>query len=706
MTCRSLFPALVVAGALLAAPATALEAPRKVVDYRIEVSLDPEARTAEGKEILRWTNPSAVPVPYLMFHLYWNAFRNNRSTFFRESDGKLRGDEADREGGWGSIDVTSMAWEGRELKGGFRFVSLDDGNPDDRTVLRVDLPRPVGPGETVELAIAWTSRVPRVFARAGYVRDFFMFGQWFPKIGVYEPVGRRRRASPGWNCRQYHADSEFYADFGDYRVAVTLPERFVVGSAGALVSETRANGKKTLTFEQKEIHDFAWTADPRYVVKEDLFDPSRDVPKDELSRASRVLGRPEAELLGAMKPVRLRFYMQPDHVGQWTRYADAQKWALAWFGLWAFPYPYAQVSCVDPPEDGMGAAGMEYQTIYTAGTKKWLGRWPLDKLRFPEMVVVHEFGHGYWYGLVASNEFEESWLDEGINSFSEYEMMDRRYGAIAELPFGARVSDFDLTGRLAVATFPEVDPIVAPSWRYSTARAYSHNSYARPAAVLGQVRRLLGEETFWRTFRGFAERWRYDHPASDDFLDAVRSAASGRSIDQLLARTFHGTGSIDVRIVRAESSRVEELTGYDDGGKPLNFVEKGKKRDAATKKDAARKKDAEDADDPKRHWESVVVVGRTGDISLPAEVVLTFANGKTWRTTWDGEDTWARYRTTYPSRLVKAEVDPGRNVVLDRNPWNNTRILPGWKGPSAAAKVRAYVVHALQILTTSLWALV
>ncbi|HQR44741.1 MAG TPA: M1 family peptidase, partial [Thermoanaerobaculia bacterium] len=261
--------ALLAVAAVLAAPsARALDAPRKVVDYDIRVSLDPAAKMLDGRETLKWTNPSDVPVSELKFHLYWNAFRNNQSTFFRESGGQLRGDRADLADGWGFIDVTAMTWDGQDLTKGFRFESPDDGNPDDRTVLSVALPRPAAPGETVSLDIAWKAKAPKVFARSGYVRDFYFVGQWYPKIGVFEPAGTRRRSAPGWNCHQYHANSEFYADWGDYRVEITLPEKFVVGSAGAKVAETTANGKKTLTFVQDRIHDFAWTADPRYVVKE------------------------------------------------------------------------------------------------------------------------------------------------------------------------------------------------------------------------------------------------------------------------------------------------------------------------------------------------------------------------------------------------------------------------------------------------------
>ncbi len=690
MTPRVLAASAALGFLLPALPAGALTAPRKVVDYDIRVTLDDAKRELAGTETLRWTNPSDVPVGELKLHLYWNAFRNTRSTFFRESGGQLRRDKASEEAGFGSIDLTSLTRDGGDLLKSARFEAPDDGNRDDRTVLSVPLPAPVPPGESVALEIAWKSRIPKVFARAGYARDFYMIGQWYPKVAVFEPRGRRRRAEPGWNAHQYHANSEFYADWGDYRVAITVPEKFVVASAGALVKETKGKGTKTLVYEQKSIHDFAWAADPRFVVREDVFDPAKDVPPAELARAAKLLGRSEAELRAGLKPVTLRFYVQPDHLSQWPRYADAQKWALAWFGLFAFPYPYAQVSCVDPPEDGRGAMGMEYQTLYTAGTARALAIWPLTGVRPQELVVVHEFGHGYWYGLVASNEFEESWMDEGINSFTEYEMMDRRYGGPARLPSGARISSFDL-GRLQTITARETDRLVTPSWKFASGAAYSRNSYARGATAVDQVRRLVGEETFWRTFRAWAERWRFDHPTTEDFLDAFRAVSDGR-LEPLIRETWYGNGTVDYAVGRLSSQEVRPFEGYDDKGR----------RVTAPKQEPRGKK----AKEAGREFASVALVTRSGTIPLPVEVVLTFENGATWKTTWDGRTSWLRLRTVYRSRLAKAEVDPGRKIVLDADPWNNARRTGESQGPSAAAKVRAYALHGVQILLSSLWAFV
>ena len=675
---------------VLGFPAAALEAPRKIVDYDIKVSLDPETKLVEGAETLKWTNPGGGPVGELRFHLYWNAFRNDRSTFFKESGGQLRGDKADTGKGWGYTDVTSMKWEGAELVKGARFESPDDGNPDDRTVLVVPLPRPVAPGETATLAIAWKAKVPKVYARAGYVRDFFMFGQWFPQIGVYEPKGRRRRTDSGWNCHQYHANSEFYADWGDYKVAITLPEKFVVGSAGALVDTKAAGGKKTLTFEQKSIHNFAFTADPRYVVVEDAFDPAKDIPKDEIARASKVLGRSEADLLAGFHKVALRLYRQPEHGAFDRRHLEAQKWALAWTGLWAFPYPYAQISIVDTPEDGMGATGMEYETIYTTLSFTWMAHWPFNRLFLPETVTIHEFTHGYWMGLLASNEFEESWMDEGINTFTEFVMVDRKYGAYLELPPGIGIKSEE-SSRVSALT-QDHDPILANSWKYATENSYGRNSYPQPGTTIQQIRVLLGEEAFWRAFRGYAERWRFDHPTSEDFLDAMR-APGNPHVAALIPKTWYGRGWVDFAILDARTSADDGFTGFDDTDKPVNF-------DPDPKKKPKKKLDEKKHKGP---WQSLVVVSRDGDIEMPARVVLTFKDGQKVNREWDGATGWIKYRVTSSSPLVKAEVDPERRTVLDRNPWNNARYTKKYEGPSAAAKGRTYALHLVEILLSTLW---
>src|SRR5262249_12288035 len=147
------------------------------------------------------------------------------------------------------------------------------------TVLAVPLPHPVPPHGTITLQIAFRSKLPKIFARTGFVRDYFLVGQWYPKIGVYETAGMRERQSGGWNCHAFHANSEFYADYGRFDVSFTVPNRFVVGATGRRVSATKNGDRTTYRYVQDDVHDFAWTADPRFAVTEFSFEPSRDIPK-------------------------------------------------------------------------------------------------------------------------------------------------------------------------------------------------------------------------------------------------------------------------------------------------------------------------------------------------------------------------------------------------------------------------------------------
>ena len=213
--------ALVTLWMLAGAAAPSAQLSPRNASYAITARLDPRSRTITGDEMLTWRNISAAPAATLRFHLYYNAWRNTRSTWMRER--RLGGDTtlASRpQADWGWIDVTNIRLIGAagspiDLTGRARFVAPDDGNVDDRTVLEVPLDRPVAPGGIVNVQIGWSSRVPRTFARTGTIGNFYFIGQWFPKIGVLEDTG--------WNCHQFHSATEFFSDFGTYDVRLTVP---------------------------------------------------------------------------------------------------------------------------------------------------------------------------------------------------------------------------------------------------------------------------------------------------------------------------------------------------------------------------------------------------------------------------------------------------------------------------------------------------
>ena len=463
----------------------------RVVDYTIDVRLDAVQKTLAGTERVTWTNPSGDQVADLWFHLYLNAFRNNRSTFFRESGGRLRGDEMP-EDGWGWTDVTSMRLaDGSDLLARATFERPDDGNADDFTVLRVPLPSPVAPGASVTLDVAWTARLPKVFARTGYSRDYYLVGQWYPKIAVYEPAGVRGRATGGWNCHQFHAHSEFYADFG--RLHGQLQRALLVRGRRDRTARRRDPGPR----RDDALHLRAGRR-PRLRVdgRPALRGVQRPVLGQPRCRRGRVpqgrreLGRTLDEV--RLTDVDIHLLLQPGHEPQAARYIAAAKAGIKYFGLWYGRYPYKTLTVVDPAIDAGGSGGMEYPTFITGGTSALFNWWPFDEVRAVEQVTIHEFGHQFWYGLVASNEFEEAWLDEGFNTYSTGRVVDTLYGpdvSVARLP-GLHVGEQDVL-RLQNTPLRIFDRVRQSAWTYSP-DWYGFYSYTKPALLLRTLEGHLG----------------------------------------------------------------------------------------------------------------------------------------------------------------------------------------------------------------------
>ncbi|HEY7574514.1 MAG TPA: M1 family metallopeptidase, partial [Thermoanaerobaculia bacterium] len=387
--------ALLTAAALGVVPAlAAVPLTPPIASYEISCRLDTEKKTVTGSQVVTWKNTTSRPAMTLQFHLYLNAFRNTRSTFWREHGGRRRNRVIPDS--WGSIAVTrAMLSDGADLLPSMRFLAPDDGNADDRTVAEFALPRPVDPGQSVSVNIDFVSTLPRVSLRTGYKGDFFLVAQWFPKIGVFE--------EGGWNCHQFHSNSEFFSDFGDYDVSIDVPGRYrdKVGATGSRVSEREAaEGRIVYRFRQESVHDFTWAADPDFRVLTDHF---RDA---------------------GLADVEIRLHIQPEHLAQADRHFRAARAALAGYGRILGAYPYPTLTVIDPPWGASGAGGMEYPTLITAGTALHA---PIS-LQDPEEVTVHETGHQFLYGLIANNEFEEPWLDEGVNTYLTDRVLKAVYG--------------------------------------------------------------------------------------------------------------------------------------------------------------------------------------------------------------------------------------------------------------------------------------
>ncbi len=642
----------------------------QVVRYNIRAQLDAAKHAVTGQETLTWRNESADAVGELRFHLYLNAFANEKSTFIRESGGQLRGDRLARDG-WGWIDVKRMQIQGGpDLTGAIRFIHPDDDNADDRTVIAVALPKPVAPGGSITLEIGFLSQLPKVYARTGYHQDFHMVGQWFPKIGVYEKAGDRYAKTGGWNCHQFHATSEFYADYGVYDVTLTVPDNYVVGATGVQQSavEDAAHHTRTYRFYQEDVHDFSWTASPRFVRMEREFDPGREVQPAELAATAKLLGLPETAL--ALRPVRMILLMQPEHLWQADRHFRAVENAIKWFGLWYGAYPYPTMTVVDPPYGAGGAGGMEYPTLITAGTS-W---WPGANNGMVEEVTVHEFGHQYWYGMVGTNEFEEAWLDEGFNTYSTGKVIDLAYG-MRDLPFslfgipighllGMPRINSDIENRGVYLFYGKHDPVVRNAWQYYDELRYAINSYYRPGTLLRTMENYLGAPVMARVMRTWFERYRFHHPDSADF-EKVVNEVSGRDMTWFFDQFVYGTNALNYRVGGVDCDQVET--------KPGSYVENGKRvtvtQEDADRMDAERKRKGA-ADE----YRIVVRLVRDGEAVFPVDMKMTLENGETVREQWDGRERWIRYEYTKKSKVQSVEIDPGHKILLDTSFADNSYV--------------------------------
>ena len=502
---------------------------QRVVAYQIEARLDAVKKSIDASETLTYHNLTGRPLDTFPFHLYLNAFQPT-STFMREV--RLNGTRGTGPGsGWdpkhyGAIDVKSLEVVGQgDLTKQLQFVQPDDTpsfrNPDDHTVFQVHLPRPVAPGDAVQFKIAFHDQLPEVLARTGYKRDFFMVGQWFPKVGVWW--------HDAWNCHQFHATTEFFADFGTFDVKLTVPRNYVLGSSGDEVARVNnPDDTNTVTYHAEDIHDFSWTADPNFHPVEESW-------------------------TGSGGTVKIRLLMSPENLRQTYRYLQALKGTLERFDRWYGPYPYDRITVVDPPHGALNAGGMEYPTLITGGAAWWESR----GLLLTEIVTEHEFGHQYWYGMVATNEFEEAWLDEGINSYTEVKVMDSLYGAAASLLelWGLTAGESGAR-RLFYLSQPDTDPMARFAYQYMNMGAYGAITYDKTATVLLTLEGLIGQETMRQAMHTYFMRYRFNHPTAQDFLKTVEEV-SGQNLRWYFDQAVYGTSVLDYEVLSIRSDRVD-----------------------------------------------------------------------------------------------------------------------------------------------------
>jgi hypothetical protein len=585
--------------------------------------VNPAEHALKGSLKLTWKNAGTEATDKLPLHLYLNAFKGPNSIFMQEGSGNLRGDrmgDDSLESSWGYCRLLSVTSEGRKLSGSYG---------EDESVYWINLMQAVAPGETLTLEIQWVSQFPRVFARTGWSDGFLMAAQWFPKVGVYQ--GSR------WTVDAHHANTEFFSDFGTYAVNVNVPRGFWLAHSGEAISyidpvdglkkdawpDPADDKRMVYKLYAEDIHDFA------FAMKSNLDWKRRDF---------------------TYRGVKVSLFYEPSHHLMIDRHVTEE---------WYFKYPYPVLTVVDPPEKASGADGMEYPTMIMAGTNAF----DPFKFRTPEVLTVHEFGHQYFYGMLASNEVDEPWLDEGFTSYFESKAMQRHYSGL----FNSR--RFQLPGNFQSLTSylmtPNSDPLTRKGYESAT---YGNTAYTKPDMVLQQLEALLGHTTMSNVVTTYAREMAFKHPTHLDFK-RIAERISGRNLDIFWSDYIMGTGTLDYQIERVSVLSARE------GGWDIN-----------------REGDASFESIRELLPQGRIKLERRGDIVSPITLWVKLSTGEERKVRWDGKDRWVHF--DFPAPIVQAQLDPDYEYPILRD-----RLYASWS-PKAPTRGIAYWAHLVTTFLT------
>lgn len=499
------------------------------VDYTISVTLDDVQHTLTGTEKLVYTNNSPDVLKEIYMHLWPNGYKNNETAYAKQ---KLENGSTDfyyapdEDKGW--IDDLAFTVDGSPVKWALT---------DHIDIAKITLNNPLQPGASLVLTTPFKVKIPKVFSRLGHEGQLYCITQWYPKPAVYDVNG--------WNPMPYLDQGEFYSEFGNFDVTITVPQNYVVAATGVLYTESekqwleersRTNVKneltiapgdkkgkyefppssastKTIRFAQDSIHDFAWFADKRFNVS---------VSEVKLPVSGRV--------------VKTYFY-DLKHDDEKVKFIDT---AILFYSSMLGEYPYSSASVVETPL--VAGAGMEYPMI-------------TNMTQVNRQVIVHEVGHNWLYGVLGSNEREYPWMDESINNYYETRSNEtegfKPRSTFRKSGFG--IFSFEgysgLETRYLMGARKNTDQASdLPSVAY-TDHNYGSIVYGKASTSFHYLQRALGDSLFDAMMQAYYEKWKFKHPLPHDFIEHAE-AFTGKNLDWFFDGLLHTTHKQDWKITR------------------------------------------------------------------------------------------------------------------------------------------------------------
>ena len=471
------------------------------VNYTIDVSLDDKKNTLQGNISMEYKNQSPDTLSFIYFHLWANAYKNERTALanqlVHDIESKQKLNNAQR-GFIDSLDFTV----------GGRVVTIEK-DPQNIDVVKLILASPLYPSQSITITTPFFVKLPSYFSRSGYDEQQYMICQWYPKPAVYD--------RKGWHAFPYLDQGEFYSEFGTYKVSITVPSTYVIGATGTLqtVSELSqyksigaenyknknglrryiaANQKptKTLQYFAGNVHDFAWFADKDFVIQYDTL---------------RLVSGNMVDVFS---------YYQPNGNKEWNSSISFIKDAVKHYSEWVGEYPYPTVAAVEGPKN-LSSGGMEYPMITLITS-------PDAKTEGLDAVITHEVGHNWFYGIIASNEREHPWMDEGLNTYFQFRYEAEKYRANSvfgsSLPMDIKnlpADEFLARIMFAMNSLPAKPAIQTHSTAFTNKDEYGIVVYLKTAIWMSILESSIGKENLMNGMKEYYNEWKFKHPYPEDF---------------------------------------------------------------------------------------------------------------------------------------------------------------------------------------------
>lgn len=498
------------------------------VNTKIDVTLDDKKHFLHGFETITYKNNSPDTLSYLYIHLWANAYKHDHTAFAEQQYQQGKTDfyyaKASQRGYIDSLDF--------EVAGNDLNYYSAEATPD---IARIDLIKPLQPGEEITISTPFRVKIPKVFSRLGHTKQAYFISQWFPKPAVYD--------KKGWHPIPYLDQGEFYSEFGSYDVNITLPKNYVVMATGNLLDDEEnkwldslaninwydstfaknikftdsippsSSAFKTLHFHEDNVHDFAWFADKRFIVRKDSF--SYD----------------DAE------SIKVYTAFLPNYKNSWRKGTQHLKDALNIYGKQVGHYPYKTIKAVQGDMNAGG--GMEYPTV-TVIDKNVGGN---------KDVIVHEAGHNWFYGILGTNERDHAWMDEGINTFYEQKTTVATRDATHRITNTRKKKgvtvDVDLnTTVISQLAASGLDQHLEQTSKNFREINYGMDVYYKTTWFLRWLEEYMGEENFEKGMHDYFNTWKFKHPYPEDFR-AVMEKNTDKNLDWFFDDLLHSDDRID-----------------------------------------------------------------------------------------------------------------------------------------------------------------